>query len=93
MNLLTLLDEAVTALEQPLGQNDMDEGWTDELRREIQEEISVNRSVLRRHGLVMVPYLRPRLDEGMDHEAVGPGRLQRLVLNVRRSLEDARGKA
>ncbi|MFD5658628.1 hypothetical protein [Streptomyces hirsutus] len=93
MDLLTLLDEAVTALKQPLGQHDMDEGWTDELRREIQEEISVNRSVLRRHGLVMVPYLRPRLDEWMDHEAVGPGRLQRLVLNVQRSLEDARGKA
>ncbi|MFI8301958.1 hypothetical protein ACIF80_00660 [Streptomyces sp. NPDC085927] len=59
MDLLTLLDEAVAALKQPLRQCDIEEGWTDELRRELQEEISVSRSALRRHGQVMVRYLHP----------------------------------
>jgi hypothetical protein len=93
MDLLALLDEAVAALKEPLEQRDIDAGWTDDLRREIQEEISVNRSVLRRHGRGMVRYLRPRLDEWMDREAVQPGRLHRLVLDVQRRLVEARNRS
>ncbi|WP_320777049.1 hypothetical protein [Streptomyces sp. CRN 30] len=91
MDLLTSLDEAVAALEEPLTQRDVEEGWTDDLRREVQEEISVNRSALRRHGLWMVHYLRPRLDEWMDREAIRPGRLRQAVLNAQQRLTDHRG--
>ncbi|GAA2438807.1 hypothetical protein [Streptomyces glaucus] len=90
MGLLTILDEAVAALKAPLGEDDRAQGWTDDLRRELQEEISVNRSVLRRHGTGMARHLRPRLDEWMDHEGVRPGRLRNLVSDVQRSLAEAR---
>ncbi|MFD5470627.1 hypothetical protein [Streptomyces sp. NPDC127105] len=88
--LLVVLDEAVAAFKAPLGEADRAQGWTDDLRREVQEEISVNRSVLRREGLHMVWYLRTRLDEWMDHEGVRPGRLRSLVLDVQRRLVEAR---
>ncbi|WP_327369866.1 hypothetical protein [Streptomyces sp. NBC_01217] len=90
MDLLTSLDEAVAALKEPLRQRDIAEGWTDDLRRELQEEISISCSVLRRHGQGMVRHLRPRLDEWMEREAVQPGRLRHLVLDVQRRLVDAR---
>lgn len=90
MHVLSALDEAVAALKAPLGADDRSEGWTDDLRREIQEEISLSRSVMRRHGAWMVRYLRPRLDEWMETEDIRPGRLQRLVSDVQRRLVDAR---
>ncbi len=86
MDLLSVLDEAVAALKAPLGEDDRSQGWTDELRREIQEEISVSRSVLRRHGPGMVRYIRPRLDEWMESEELRPGRLRELVSEVQRRL-------
>ncbi|MFI1279425.1 hypothetical protein ACH4U5_01415 [Streptomyces sp. NPDC020858] len=91
MDLLAVLDEAVTALKAPLGVTDRSQGWTDELRREIQEEISISRSVLRRHGPGMVRYIRPRLDEWMESEGLGPGRLQHLVSDVQRRLRTPGG--
>ncbi|GAA2875896.1 hypothetical protein [Streptomyces mexicanus] len=90
MDLLLLLDEAVAALKAPLEEEDREQGWTDDLRREVQEEISVNRSALRRHGLGTVRYLRPRFDEWMDREGVQSGRLRSPVSDVQRSLVDAR---
>ncbi|MEU0454021.1 hypothetical protein ABZ322_13555 [Streptomyces sp. NPDC006129] len=90
MDLLAVLDEAVATLKAPLGGDDRAQGWTDDLRREVQAEISINRSVLRRHGLDMARHLRPRLDEWMEHEGVQPGRLRGLVGDVQRSLEEAR---
>ncbi|MFF9123822.1 hypothetical protein ACF09J_11040 [Streptomyces sp. NPDC014889] len=89
--LLVVLDEAVAALRAPLEESDRAQGWTDDLRREVQEAISVSRSVLRREGLWMVRHLRPRLDAWMDHEGVRPGRLRTLVLDVQRRLVEARG--
>ena len=86
MDLLSVLDEAVAALKAPLGEDDRSQGWTDELRREVQEEISVSRSVLRRHGPGMVRYIRPRLDEWMESEELRPGRLRELVSEVQRRL-------
>ncbi|MFF4790728.1 hypothetical protein [Streptomyces sp. NPDC001276] len=88
--LLVALDEAVAALKAPLEEADRAQGWTDDLRREVQAEISINRSVLRREGLFMVRYLRPRLDVWMDYEGVRPGRLRSLVLDVQRRLVEAR---
>ncbi|WP_405826866.1 hypothetical protein OG241_49720 [Streptomyces sp. NBC_01390] len=88
-----MLDEAVAALKAPLGEVDRSQGWTDDLRREIQEEISVSRSVLRRHGPGTVRHLRPRLDEWMESEMVRPGRLRQLVSDVQRLLVDARSTA
>ncbi|MDX3748834.1 hypothetical protein [Streptomyces sp. AK08-02] len=93
MDLLEVLDEAVAALKAPLGEVDRSQGWTDDLRREIQEEISVSRSVLRRHGPGMVRHLRPRLDEWMESEKVRPGRLRQLVSDAQRRLVEARGAA
>ncbi|MEU6957651.1 hypothetical protein [Streptomyces sp. NPDC045714] len=93
MDLLAVLDEAVAALKTPLGEDDREQGWTDELRREIQEEISMSRSALRRHGAHMVRYLRPRLDEWIEREGVRPGRLQSLVSDVQRRLVEARRMA
>ncbi|WP_330293347.1 hypothetical protein [Streptomyces sp. NBC_00576] len=90
MDLLAVLDEAVATLKAPLGQADRDQGWTDVLRREFQEEISIRRSVLRRHGAGMVRHLRPRFDEWMEREGVRPGRLQHLVSDVQRRLMEAR---
>ncbi|MFJ9571741.1 hypothetical protein [Streptomyces bacillaris] len=46
MNLTEALDKAVAALKTPLEPTDREQGWTDDLRREIQEEISTNRSAL-----------------------------------------------
>ncbi|MFF3129105.1 hypothetical protein ACFVRD_44365 [Streptomyces sp. NPDC057908] len=89
MDLLAILDEAVAALKDPLGKDDRSQGWTDDLRREVQEEISISRSVLRRHGSDMVRYLRPRLDEWMENEEIRPGCLQHLVSDVQRRLVDA----
>ena len=89
MDLLAVLDEAVATLKAPLGQADRDQGWTDDLRREFQEEISIRRSVLRRHGWGMVRRLRPRFDEWMEREGVRPGRLQHLVSDVQRQLVEA----
>ncbi|MEH0416222.1 hypothetical protein [Streptomyces sp. B21-083] len=91
--MLSVLDEAVAALKAPLGEVDRRQGWTDDLRREIQEEISVSRSVLRRHGPGMVRHLRPRLDEWMESEELRPGRLRQLVSDVQRRLLDARDTA
>ncbi|MFI8003293.1 hypothetical protein [Streptomyces sp. NPDC086010] len=93
MELLTALGEAVAALKAPLDAADRSQGWTDDLRREIQEDISVRRSVLRRHGLWMAPYLRPGLDRWMAQEGVGPGRLRNLVEDVQRRLMEAAGTA
>ncbi|MGW1542271.1 hypothetical protein ACWCPM_18890 [Streptomyces sp. NPDC002309] len=90
MGLLVVLDEAVATLKAPLEDDDRAQGWTDDLRREVQEEISISRSVLRRHGLHMTRYLRPRLDEWMEREGVHPGRLRDLVVKVQRSLVEAR---
>ncbi|GAA3296373.1 hypothetical protein [Streptomyces cinereospinus] len=90
MDLLQALGEAVAALKAPLGEDDRAQGWTDDLRREVQEELSVSRSVLRRHGTGMVRHLRPRFDEWMEHENVQPGRLRNLVGDVQRSLAEAR---
>ncbi|MCX4995917.1 hypothetical protein [Streptomyces longwoodensis] len=86
-NPLPLLDEAVAVLKTPLTQEDRNQGWTDDLRREIQEEISQNRSALRRHGLATAGYLRPRLEEWLDREGVGQGRLRGLVSEAQRCLE------
>ncbi|MGV9251578.1 hypothetical protein [Streptomyces sp. NPDC003697] len=88
MTLLTTLDEAVTALKTPLTEEDRAQGWTDDLRREVQEEISVRRSVLRRHGTHMTRYLRPRFDEWMQTEGIRQGRLLGLVLQVQQRLLD-----
>ncbi|CAL9424593.1 hypothetical protein SUDANB6_01922 [Streptomyces sp. enrichment culture] len=93
MGLLAVLDEAVAALKAPLSEDDRAQGWTDDLRREVQEEISTNRSVLRRHGMGMVRHLRPRFDEWMEHEGIQPGRLRNLVHDVQRSLTQARATA
>ncbi|GGU54378.1 hypothetical protein [Streptomyces lavendofoliae] len=89
MSLLAVLDEAVATLKAPLQENDRAQGWTDELRREVQEEISITRSVLRRHGTVMARHLRPRFDEWLDREDVRPGRLRHLVDDVQRLLLEA----
>lgn len=51
MDLPESLGKAVAVLKAPLGRVDREQGWTDELRREIQEEISINRSMLRRPAL------------------------------------------
>ena len=83
----------MAALKEPLDRTDIEQGWTDDLRREIQEEISVSRSVLRRHGLGMVRYLRPRLDEWPACEGVRPGRLHGMVLEVQRLITEARSRA
>ncbi|MEU9630024.1 hypothetical protein AB0D89_24895 [Streptomyces luteogriseus] len=93
MGLLVVLDEAVATLRAPLGEDDRAQGWTDDLRREVQAEISINRSVLRRHGMDMVRHLRPRFDEWMEHEGVQSGPLRDLVENVQRSLVKARAAA
>ncbi|WP_351223026.1 hypothetical protein [Streptomyces sp. NPDC002133] len=93
MELLALLGQAVAALKEPLERGDLEQGWSDDLRREVQEEISIHRSVLRRHGLGMARYLRPRLDEWLEREGVRPGRLRSLVLDVQRGLADARSQA
>ena len=91
MDLLAVLHAAVTELKAPLEPEDREQGWTDDLRREVQEEISISRSVLRRHGLGTVRHLRPRFDEWMEHEGLRPGRLQHLVSDVQRRLLDAQG--
>ncbi|MFF8245089.1 hypothetical protein [Streptomyces griseus] len=93
MDLPESLDRAVAALKAPLKRVDREQGWTDELRREIQEEISINRSALRRHGPGTVRYLRPRLDEWLAHEAVRPGDLRDTVMEVQRLMTEARDAA
>ncbi|PZG94875.1 hypothetical protein C1I97_27320 [Streptomyces sp. NTH33] len=93
MHVLTVLDEAVAALKAPLREEDRAQGWTDDLRREVQEEISRDRSGLRRRGMGLVRYLRPRLDAWMECEGVRPGRLWDLVSDVQRRLVDARSEA
>ncbi|TGZ10913.1 hypothetical protein [Streptomyces rhizosphaericola] len=90
MNLTEALDKAVAALKAPLEPTDREQGWTDDLRREIQEEISVHRSALRRHGPWMASYLRPRLGEWMAREGVQPGRLHAVVMDAQTRLADAR---
>ncbi|MCC5035528.1 hypothetical protein DMH02_020515 [Streptomyces sp. WAC 00631] len=90
---LAVLDAAVAALKSPLREDDRAQGWTDDLRREVQAEISIHRSVLRRHGLGMARHLRPRFDEWMEREDVRPGRLRDLVGDVQRSLAEARTTA
>lgn len=89
MGLADSLDKAVATLKAPLEQVDREQGWTDDLRREIQEEISINRSTLRRHGHWMVKYLRPRLDEWMAREGVLPGRLRDVVMEVQILITEA----
>ncbi|MFE3516098.1 hypothetical protein [Streptomyces sp. NPDC059166] len=93
MDLTESLDKAVAALKAPLEQLDREQGWTDDLRREIQEEISINRSTLRRHGRWTVRYLRPRLDEWMAREAVQPGRLRDVVMEVQTLITEAHDAA
>ncbi|MFH9293560.1 hypothetical protein [Streptomyces sp. NPDC017520] len=93
MDLAESLDRAVAALKAPLKRIDREQGWTDDLRREIQEEISINRSALRRHGHGTVRYLRPRLDEWLAREAVRPGRLLDVVMEVQRLITGARDGA
>ncbi|MFF0831638.1 MULTISPECIES: hypothetical protein [unclassified Streptomyces] len=93
MDLSEFLGKAVAVLEAPLGRADREQGWTDELRREIQEEISISRSILRRHGPRAVRYLRPRLDEWMVHELVQPGRLHDVVMDVQTRITEARDAA
>ncbi|MDG9704070.1 hypothetical protein [Streptomyces sp. DH37] len=92
-DLLAVLDGAVAALKTPLGRADTEQGWTDDLRREIQEEISVSRSALRRHGPGTVRHLRPRLDEWLAREGVRPGRLRDAVLEAQRLIAEARRTA
>ncbi|MGI5249961.1 hypothetical protein [Actinacidiphila glaucinigra] len=93
MDLSESLDKAVAALKAPLGRADREQGWTDELRREIQEEISISRSTLRRQGPWVVRYLRPRLDEWMARELVQPGRLHAVVMDVQTRITEARDAA
>ncbi|MFJ4845963.1 MULTISPECIES: hypothetical protein [unclassified Streptomyces] len=93
MDLPESLALAVTVLKAPLERADREQGWTDELRREVQEEISVSRSVLRRQGLWAVRLLRPRLDEWMAREHVLPGRLHDVVLEVQTRIVEARDAA
>ncbi|MFD4031369.1 hypothetical protein ACFWVP_12825 [Streptomyces sp. NPDC058637] len=93
MDLTESLKEAVVALKVPLEPVDREQGWTDELRREIQEEISVHRSMLRRHGIWNVRYVRLRLDAWMDAEGVQPGRLRDVVLGVQALVVEARDAA
>ncbi|MYU00959.1 MULTISPECIES: hypothetical protein [unclassified Streptomyces] len=90
MNLTEALDKAVAALKAPLEPTDREQGWTDDLRREIQEEISVHRSALRRHGPWLASYVRPRLGEWMAREGVQPGRLHAVVMDAQTRLADAR---
>ncbi|MFI1373254.1 hypothetical protein ACH4UY_14695 [Streptomyces longwoodensis] len=84
---LLLLDEAVAVLKAPLTQEDRNQGWTDDLRGEFQEEVSLNRPALRRHGMTTTRYLRPRLEEWLDRVGVGPRRLRGLVSEAQRCLE------
>ena len=91
MDLLAVLADAVATLKAPLAQDDRDQGWTDDLRREFQEEISLRRSMLRRHGSSAVQHLHPRFDEWMETEGLRPGRLHHLVSDVQRRLVEARG--
>ncbi|MFE9913375.1 hypothetical protein [Streptomyces clavifer] len=93
MDLTHRMGEAVAALKAPLGPIDREQGWTDELRREIQEEISVNRSMLRRHGVWNVRHVRLCLDEVLDAEGVRPGRLRDVVLDVQAFVAEAREAA
>ncbi|MDQ0798163.1 hypothetical protein QFZ58_006651 [Streptomyces sp. B1I3] len=93
MDLRESLGEAVVALKTPLGSADREQGWTDELRREIQEEISVSRSMLRRPGPWAVRYLHPRLDEWMAREGVQPGRLRDVVMEAQTLIIGARDAA
>ncbi|MEI5033187.1 hypothetical protein RB201_10915 [Streptomyces sp. S1A(2023)] len=93
MDLAESLDRAVAALKAPLKRIDREQGWTDDLRREIQAEISINRSALRRHGHGTVRYLQPRLDEWLAREAVRPGRLRDVVMEVQRLITEARDTA
>ncbi|MEU6345378.1 hypothetical protein ABZ883_31000 [Streptomyces sp. NPDC046977] len=93
MDLPESLGLAVTVLKAPLEHADREQGWTDELRREIQEEISVSRSVLRRLGPWAVTLLRPRLDEWMAHERVRPGRLRDVVMEAQTRIVEARDAA
>jgi hypothetical protein len=93
MDLRESLGKAVVALKAPLGRADREQGWTDELRREIQEEISVSRSMLRRPGPWAVSYLHPRLDEWMAREGVQPGRLRDVVMDVQTLIIGARDAA
>ncbi|MFC9245601.1 hypothetical protein ACFT7S_16730 [Streptomyces sp. NPDC057136] len=93
LDLLAVLHAAVVTLKAPLEQADREQGWTDELRREFQEEISVSRSVLSRHGPGMVRHLSSRFDAWMEREGVRQGRLQHLVSDVQRQLLDARSTA
>ncbi|MGY1453212.1 hypothetical protein [Streptomyces sp. SS8] len=90
MDLLVSLDGAVATLKAPLGPADIEQGWSDDLRREIQEEISICRSALRCHGPAMVRHLRPRLDEWLAREGVRPGRLRDVVLEMQRLITEAR---
>ncbi|MEU0130344.1 hypothetical protein [Streptomyces sp. NPDC006289] len=87
MDLTESLGKAVAALKAPLGQDDREQGWTDELRRDFQEAISVDRSVLRRYGAVYLA--RPRLDEALEAEGVRPGRLRDVVLGVQALVVEA----
>ncbi|MFE7752914.1 hypothetical protein [Streptomyces sp. NPDC057428] len=89
MDLLAVLDDAVAALKAHLDAGDRSQGWTDELRREIQEEISTHRSALRRHGRWTARYLSPNLDRWMADEGVLPGRLHDLVADVQRRFVEA----
>ncbi|MET8172558.1 hypothetical protein [Streptomyces clavifer] len=93
MDLTERMGEAVAALKDSLGPIDREQGWTDELRREIQEEISVNCSMLRRHGVWNVRYVRLHLDEVLDAEGVRPGRLRDVVLDVQALVAEAREAA
>ncbi|MFF9605080.1 hypothetical protein ACF1GY_22765 [Streptomyces sp. NPDC014684] len=93
MDLSESLGKAVAVLKSPLGRADREQGWTDELRREIQEEISRSRSILRRHGPWAIVYLRPRLDEWMARELVQPGRLHDVVMDAQTRLSEARDAA
>lgn len=88
MDLTEALDKAVSALKAPLEPKDREQGWTDDLRREVQEEISTHRSALRRHGPWMAHYLRPRLDAWMAREGVRPGRLHDVVMNAQTRITD-----
>jgi hypothetical protein len=90
MDLRESLGRAVAALKVPLEQVDREQGWTDELRREIQEEISISRSMLRCPGPWAVSYLRPRLDEWTAREGVQSGRLRDVVMEVQTLITEAR---
>jgi hypothetical protein len=66
--------EAVAALRLPLADEDRGQGWSDDLRRSIQETLSRTLTEVRKHGHWTLSYahLPQRYSEWLDREAIGP---------------------